>query len=84
MYEVYMRYCGQRIKLDHEPIDLRDAYGVIEDNHAQTAVDLELILGKPSMRGLHDEIRERMNKGDVYEVVSELTGDVVRTVHVSY
>ena len=84
MYDIYVCYCGQRIKLDHGPIDLRGAYEVVEDDHIQTVADLELILSKPSMSGLHDAIRERMNNGDDYEVVNELTHNVVRKVHVVY
>ena len=84
MYDIYVCYCGERIRLFHGNICLRDAYSIIEDDHNQTVIDLKTILNKPPMAGFHDTIRERMSAGDDYEVVSTLTDEVIRRVHVVY
>lgn len=84
MVHVYINYCGTSEQVTDKPVGLATAYGIIEDTHAKCIEDLNLLLNAFCVRGLHDEIRARMAKGDDYDIVSASTGEVIRKVHIPF
>ena len=84
MYEVYINYLGESHKVTEHPVFMDVAYNVIEEDHSGTTQDLNFILNRPSLKGLHDAVRERMNEGDDYDIVSALTGEVIRKIHCAF
>ena len=81
---VYVHYCGNSYCINDEPVSVIDAYSIIEQNHDETVEDLNLILNRFSLRGFHDAIKDRMNVGDDYDIVSASTGEILRRIHVSF
>ena len=85
LYEVDLRdIAGNLRRVTEDPVDMADAYLIIEQTHNEGAEAFAKILDAWCLRGLHETIRERMNNGEEYIITSALTGEIVRRVHANF